>query len=108
MVALLRCLASEGRHPGKNGEAWKLASCEPSRIDGAIARCYLPREWRAVTDGLFKIESIRIYGLKTDVIPLPHGRLKSIAEAVVPDALARFLTNRMRMGSFVVAHMRKK
>src|SRR5262245_50824990 len=31
MVALLRCLASEGRHPGKNEEAWKLTSCEPSR-----------------------------------------------------------------------------
>jgi len=92
----------------KMGRHGSLHHVSQAAIDGAIARCYLPREWRAVTDGLFKIESIRIYGLKTDVIPLPHGRLKSIAEAVVPDALARFLTNRMRMGSFLVAHMRKK
>jgi SAM-dependent methyltransferase len=53
-------------------------------------------------------QSIQIYGLKADVIPLPHGRLKSLTESVVPDAVARFLTNRMRMGLFLVAHMRKK
>ena len=109
MVELLRCLwASEGRRPGKNVEAWKLAPCEPSRHRRRNCACYLPREWRAATDGLFKIESIQIYGLKADVIPLPHGRLKWLAEAMVPDAFARFLTNRMRMGSFLVAHMRKK
>ena len=92
---------------GKMGRLGSLHHASQAAIDGAIARCYLPREWRAATDGLFKIESIQIYGLKTDVIPLPYGRLKSLAEAVMPDAFARFLTNRMRMGFFLVAHMRK-
>jgi ubiquinone/menaquinone biosynthesis C-methylase UbiE len=76
--------------------------------DGAIARSYTPREWRAATDNLFNIDSIQICGLKTDVIPLPHGRLKSLVESVVPDALARFFTNRLEFGSFLVAQMRKK
>jgi len=98
----------KGAIQGKMGMHGNLHHVSQAAIDGAIARCYLPREWRAVTDGLFKIESIRIYGLKTDVIPLAHGRVKSVAEALVPDAFARFLTNRMRMGSFLVAHMRKK
>jgi ubiquinone/menaquinone biosynthesis C-methylase UbiE len=76
--------------------------------DGAIARCYTPQEWQATTEHLFNINSIQIYGLKTDVIPLPHGRLKSLVEAIVPDALTRFFTNRLDMGSFLVAQMRKK
>jgi SAM-dependent methyltransferase len=93
---------------GKMREHGSLHHVSQAAIDGAIARCYLPREWRAATDGLFQIESIQIYGLKTDVIPLPYGRLKTLMEAMVPDAVARFLTNHMRMGSFLVAHMRKK
>jgi ubiquinone/menaquinone biosynthesis C-methylase UbiE len=76
--------------------------------DGAIARYYTPQEWRAATDPLFNVDSIRICGLKTDVIPLPHGRLKSLIETVVPDALTRFLTNRLELGSFLVAQMSKK
>jgi len=76
--------------------------------DGAIARYYTPREWRAATDHLFNVDSIEIYGLKTDVIPLPHGRLKLLVEHVVPDTLARLLTNRLKFGSLLVAQMRKK
>jgi ubiquinone/menaquinone biosynthesis C-methylase UbiE len=76
--------------------------------DGAIARYYTPREWRTATDQLFNLDSIQIYGLKTEVIPLPHGRLKSLVETVVPDALARLITNRLGLGSFLVAEMRKK
>jgi ubiquinone/menaquinone biosynthesis C-methylase UbiE len=76
--------------------------------DGAIMRFYTPRQWRAATDNLFNIDSIQIYGLKTDVILIPHGRLKSLVESVVPDALTRFFTNRLEFGSFLVAQMRKK
>jgi ubiquinone/menaquinone biosynthesis C-methylase UbiE len=75
--------------------------------DGAIARLYRPVEWQAATEGLFNIDSIQVYGQKADVVPLPHGNLKSLMEAVVPDAAARFLTNRLRMGSFLVANMHK-
>jgi SAM-dependent methyltransferase len=75
--------------------------------DGAIARYYKPNEWRAATRSLFVIESMQIYGLKSDLVLLPHGRLKQIIMKLIPDSLARFMTSRMRMGSLLVAHMRK-
>jgi hypothetical protein len=75
--------------------------------DGAIARYYTPSEWRPLTAKFFTVSSVEIYGLKSDIIALPHGRLKQAAESLVPDALARLFTNRLRMGSFLVAHMRK-
>lgn len=75
--------------------------------DGAIARYYTPSEWRAETKGLFDVEWIRIYGLKTELLPLPQGRLKRFLEKLIPDPLARFLTHHCRLGSFLVAEMRK-
>jgi SAM-dependent methyltransferase len=78
-----------------------------SGSDGAIARYYKPAEWQAATCSLFALESMRIYGLKSDVVPLPHGRLKRFVMDLIPDPLARFLTSRLRMGSLLVAHMRK-
>jgi hypothetical protein len=73
--------------------------------DGAIARYYRPAEWREITHGLFKIERVRICGLKNDVIPLPPGRIKAFAERATPSILTRMLTNTMRMGSFLVVQM---
>jgi ubiquinone/menaquinone biosynthesis C-methylase UbiE len=75
--------------------------------DGAIARYYMPVEWRALAGGLFNIDAIQVYGQKADVIPFPHGKLKSLMEAAVPHTVARLLTNNLRMGSFLVAHMHK-
>jgi SAM-dependent methyltransferase len=75
--------------------------------DGAIARYYTPAEWRAVTAGLFEVTRIRIYGLKVEVLPVPHGRLKVLAERLLPDSVGRLLTNRLRLGTFLVAEMRR-
>lgn len=75
--------------------------------DGAIARFYSIAEWRELAGQFFSVESVRIFGLKAEVLPLPHGRVKSALEALIPDAAARLLTNRLRMGSFLVALMRK-
>ncbi len=75
--------------------------------DGAIARYYTPREWRTATAGLFEVTATRIMGLKSEVLPLPAGRLKDLLDALVPDALARLLTNQLRQGSFLVAEMRR-
>jgi ubiquinone/menaquinone biosynthesis C-methylase UbiE len=93
---------------GKLRRGGSLHHVGQAATDGAIARCYTPREWRVATYHLFNINSIQIYGLKTDIIPLPHGRLKSLVEAMVPDALARFFTNRLEWGTFLVAQMHKK
>jgi ubiquinone/menaquinone biosynthesis C-methylase UbiE len=73
--------------------------------DGAIARYYTATEWREISTGLFDIESIRIYGLKAEILPLPPGKLKRLLERVIPDALGRLLTNHFRLGSFLVAEM---
>lgn len=75
--------------------------------DGAIARYYTPREWRALTSDLFAVEQFRICGVKSEVIPLPPGGLKRAAEKFVPDSIARFATNTLKMGTFLVAEMRR-
>ena len=79
-----------------------------SGSDGAIARYYKPAEWRDAAGDLFAIDSMQIYGLKSDIVPLPHGRLKQWVMDLVPDAVARCMTRRLRMGSLLVAHMRKR
>jgi SAM-dependent methyltransferase len=78
-----------------------------SGTDGAIARYYKPDEWRAAVGELFVLESMEVCGLKSDVVPLPYGRLKQALMNLCPDALARFLTRHLRMGSLLVAQMRK-
>src|SRR5262249_53453292 len=85
----------KGVFQGKLNKKDSVHHVSQAATDGAIARYYTPREWRAVIDRLFDLDSIQIYGLKTEVIPLPHGRLKSLVEAAVPDALARLITNRL-------------
>jgi ubiquinone/menaquinone biosynthesis C-methylase UbiE len=76
-------------------------------IDGAIARYYTAKEWREISTGLFDIEAIRIYGQKAEMMPFPPGRLKQLIERLIPDAFGRLLTNRFRLGSFLVAEMRR-
>ena len=51
-----------------------------SATDGAIARFYTPTEWRKITQDLFRTDVIKIYGLKVELLPLPHGRLKNVLE----------------------------
>ena len=75
--------------------------------DGAIARYYTGPEWRRLCSGLFEVESIQVYGLKTEVVPLPHSRVKQFLEDLIADQVGRFLTHNLRGGSFLVAHMRK-
>jgi ubiquinone/menaquinone biosynthesis C-methylase UbiE len=78
-----------------------------SATDGAIARYYTMSEWRQVCKGLFEVDSAQIYGLKSEIVPLPHGRAKQFLERWVPDWVARYLTHDLRGGSFLVVHMRK-
>jgi hypothetical protein len=75
--------------------------------DGAIARYYKPREWCETTQGLFEIEAMQVCGLKVEVLPLPHGRLKQTLESLLPNGLARFMTQKLRMGTFLIANMRR-
>ena len=78
-----------------------------SATDGAIARYYTPRSWRHAASGLFAVESSRIYGLKGEILPIPNGRMKTSLEDLIPESVARAMTNQLAMGSFLVAHMSK-
>ena len=92
------------------GTLWKTRSLHKTRqglIDGALARYYTVSEWRALVSDLFTVEEVRIYGSKTELLPLPGGRLKSALKSLVPNSLARLLTNRCRMGMFLVSTLRK-
>lgn len=75
--------------------------------DGTIARFYTPADWRALAGGLFTIGGFTVYGQKSDVVPLPAGRLKDRLLALLPDRLGRFLTHTLRMGSFLVVRMQR-
>lgn len=90
------------------GRIWRtLHQASQSGTDGAIARYYRPAEWRTEADAFLTINSIEIYGMKSDLVPLPHGRIKHAMMRVIPDAAARLLVRHLRMGSFLVATMTK-
>jgi SAM-dependent methyltransferase len=93
-----------------SGQIFKPASLHASiqrRTDGAIARYYKRSEWAELVSDLFVIEDTRVYGKKTELVPLPAGRLKSFLVDMVPNSLSRFLTNKCRWGSFLVTRLRK-
>jgi SAM-dependent methyltransferase len=99
---LLRALSE-----GQWRKVTRLHHVSQSATDGAIARYYKPSEWLAETRDLFTMDSMEIHGLKSDLVLLPHGRLKQFLMNLIPDALARFMTRHLRMGSLLVAQMRK-
>lgn len=76
--------------------------------DGAIARYYSPSEWRKeLEDAQLKVETIRILGMKSAILPIPGSRLKYSLLDKVPSSLSRLMTNNLRMGSFIVSHATK-
>ena len=75
--------------------------------DGALARYYSIAEWRKLVARDFKIHSIRIYGQKSELFPIPASRIKTLILRAVPNLLTRFLTNRCRLGSFLVCELEK-
>ena len=75
--------------------------------DGAIARYYTIAEWKASVSKFFGVDKVSIYGSKSEIIPLPGGKLKQAVVSVVPNGLSRFLTNHCRMGGFLVSVLNK-
>jgi glycosyltransferase involved in cell wall biosynthesis/SAM-dependent methyltransferase len=76
--------------------------------DGAIARYYTIPEWRALVSEFLELEDVRVYGQKSELLPLPGGWLKDSMTRAVPDRLSRWFTNELRQGSFLVSTQRKK
>ncbi len=86
---------------------WSIHRSVQLQTDGALARYYSAREWRSLTRPYFVIETIRICGLKTEMIPLPAGRLKDVLMRAMPDTMSRFIGSTCRLGGFLVASMVK-
>ena len=76
-------------------------------IDGAIARYYTIREWNDLTRNLLSTKFVKIYGSKSEVLPLPNGRVKRWVKLIIPNTLTRFFTNRCRMGMYLVSVLQK-
>lgn len=76
-------------------------------IDGAIARFYRIGEWkRLVAKAGLEVSNIRVMGNKSSVIILPYSGIKKLLVRLMPGALSRFLTSRLRMGYFLVADLK--
>lgn len=91
-------------------EFWKVGDVHQinqASTDGALARFYSREEFSDLVDGLFVVEKFWITGQKADAIPLPSGRLKSFLMRHLPDALTRFVTDRLRFGTFLVVRLRR-
>jgi SAM-dependent methyltransferase len=73
--------------------------------DGAMARYYSISEWKRLVADLFALRSVEILGQKTDLVPIPGGSFKNAILGLIPNRLSRFMTNKCRMGSFLVAKM---
>jgi SAM-dependent methyltransferase len=93
------------------GELFNTRSLHKTRqkfVDGAIARYYTIPEWHSLTSDLFSVNDVRIYGSKSELLPLPSGRLKSTVQSLIPNSVGRLLTNSCRMGMFLVSTLEKR
>lgn len=80
-----------------------------NHCDGAMARFYTKNEWKNELESQgFEVSRVRIMGMKTELLPIPASKFKTFFLSLIPDAIARFFTNSLRMGSFVVSEAVKK
>jgi hypothetical protein len=92
------------------GEFWRTGDIHrinQAATDGALARFFNVAEFSDLVGGDFIVERVLITGQKPDAIPLPSGALKDFLIRHVPDALTRFVTDRLRLGTFLVAYLRR-
>ena len=76
--------------------------------DGAIARYYTEAEWRDLAAPYLQLDAVRIYGAKAELLPLPSGMVKDALRFLLPSPVARFFTNTLGWGSFLVSEMSKR
>jgi ubiquinone/menaquinone biosynthesis C-methylase UbiE len=75
------------------------------QTDGAIARYYSEPEWSALAAEFLDVDGVQVHGSKSELLPLPSGRLKSAAAALIPGPVARFFTHTCKLGSFLVSSL---
>jgi SAM-dependent methyltransferase len=76
--------------------------------DGALARFYVVSEWCRLVSPWFEVQQVRIFGSKSEAVPIPAGAIKQAVLRWLPDAAARLLLNSCRAGSFLVTALQKK
>ena len=94
-----------------SGQVFKPAALHETiqrRTDGAMARYYKSPEWRQLVSDLFAVKEVRIYGKKTELVPIPAGKLKDLVVGAIPNSFSRFLTNKCQWGSFLVSRLVKE
>lgn len=94
-----------------SGQAFKPTALHSSiqrRTDGAMARYYKAAEWKELVSDLFDVKEVRVYGKKTELVPIPAGKLKDTLVGSIPNAVSRFFTNTCGWGSFLVTRLRKR
>ncbi len=76
--------------------------------DGAIARFYSRREWREDVEGAgFRVENMFVCSNVAAALPLPGGPVKDKIVSAVPKAPARFGTEKLSMGAYLVSELRR-
>jgi ubiquinone/menaquinone biosynthesis C-methylase UbiE len=75
--------------------------------DGALARFYSVPDWVALVSEFFSVEEVLIFGSKSEIVPLPAGKIKTAVMSLIPNRLSRFMTNRGRLGSLLVSKLQK-
>ena len=91
----------------KSKKSTSLHNIAQDATDGAIARYYNPKDLAALCKDRFVVENVFTLGQKPDILPLPAGRFKNMLLRLIPNALARVLLRHFRMGTFLVAQLRK-
>ena len=76
--------------------------------DGALARYYTPASWRILVQDLFDVKYVIIKGSKSELFPIPGGKIKNSIMRIVPNEITRFFTNTCRMGSFLISKIEKR
>lgn len=76
-----------------------------SETDGAIARYYSRKDWRLLASRFLDVNSIKIFGSKLELIPLPAGEFKRGLARALPNPVGRFFTNTCCLGTFLVSEM---
>ena len=93
------------RHLFRTGSLHQVRQTE---IDGALARFYTVDEWKKLVSEFFTVQDIRIMGSKSELVPLPGGKVKSAVLSAIPNSVGRFFTNTCRAGTFLVSTLRKE
>jgi len=76
-------------------------------VDGAFARFYSIPDWRDLVSEFFCVDRILVFGSKSEIVPLPGGKIKQATMALIPNGLSRFLTNQCKLGGFLVSVLKK-